>query len=292
MGDTKRRWGDRRDGQWLRNEDSMHQITPYLMPHRADNEAFIREQIDLTAINAYLAEKNAGESDFKYTLFHIIVAALVKTVTLRPRMNRFIQGRRLYQRNELSAAFVVKKQFTDSAHEALAFIRFTQEDTVDSVHAKIRDEVRVNRKAGSVDNSTSAMDTLCKLPRPLLRFIMWLLHGLDFLGKVPYGLIRTDPNYATLFLSNLGSIRLNAGYHHLNNWGTNSIFVTIGEKHPAPFYDAEGRMELREVLDLGLTLDERIADGYYYAKTVKLLKYLLQHPQLLEAPAKEEVLYE
>ena len=216
----------------------------------------------------------------------------MKTVTLRPRMNRFIQGRRLYQRNELSAAFVVKKQFTDSAHEALAFIRFTREDTVDSVHAKIRDEVRVNRKAGSVDNSTSAMDALCKLPRPLLRFIMWLLHGLDFLGKVPYGLIRTDPNYATLFLSNLGSIRLNAGYHHLNNWGTNSIFVTIGEKHPAPFYDAEGRMELREVLDLGLTLDERIADGYYYAKTVKLLKYLLQHPQLLEAPAKEEVLYE
>ena len=292
MGDTKRRWGDRRDGQWLRNEDSMHQITPYLMPNRADNEAFIREQIDLTAINAYLAEKNAGESDFKYTLFHIIVAALVKTVTLRPRMNRFIQGRRLYQRNELSAAFVVKKQFTDSAHEALAFIRFTQEDTVDSVHAKIRDEVRVNRKAGSVDNSTSAMDALCKLPRPLLRFIMWLLHGLDFQGKVPYGLIRTDPNYATLFLSNLGSIRLNAGYHHLNNWGTNSIFVTIGEKHPAPFYDAEGRVELREVLDLGLTLDERIADGYYYAKTVKLLKYLLQHPQLLETPAKEEVLYE
>ena len=292
MEETKRRRGYRRDGRWLREEDSLHQITPYLMPHRADNEAFIREQIDLTAINAYLAEKNAGESDFKYTLFHIIVAALVKTVTLRPRMNRFIQGRRLYQRNELSAAFVVKKQFTDSAHEALAFIRFTQEDTVDSVHAKIRDEVRVNRKAGSVDNSTSAMDALCKLPRPLLRFIMWLLHGLDFLGKVPYGLIRTDPNYATLFLSNLGSIRLNAGYHHLNNWGTNSIFVTIGEKHPAPFYDAEGRVELREVLDLGLTLDERIADGYYYAKTVKLLKYLLQHPQLLETPAKEEVLYE
>ena len=165
MDNAKRRWGDRRDGRWLREEDSLHQITPYLMPNRADNEAFIKEQIDLTAINAYLAEKNAGDIDFKYTFFHIIVAALVKTVTLRPRMNRFIQGRRLYLRNELSAAFVVKKQFTDSAHEALAFIRFTEEDTVDSVHNKIRDEVRVNRKAGNVDNSTSAMDMLCKLPR-------------------------------------------------------------------------------------------------------------------------------
>ena len=67
MDSTKRRWGDRRDGRWLREEDSLHQITPYLMPNRADNEAFIKEQIDLTAINAYLAEKNAGDIDFKYT---------------------------------------------------------------------------------------------------------------------------------------------------------------------------------------------------------------------------------
>ena len=93
MDHPKRRWGDRRDGRWLREEDSLHQITPYLMPNRADNEAFIKEQIDLTAINAYLAEKNAGDIDFKYTFFHIIVAALVKSVVLRPRMNRFIQGR-------------------------------------------------------------------------------------------------------------------------------------------------------------------------------------------------------
>ena len=55
MDNAKRRRGDRRDGRWLREEDSLHQITPYLMPNRADNEAFIKEQIDLTAINAYLA---------------------------------------------------------------------------------------------------------------------------------------------------------------------------------------------------------------------------------------------
>ena len=48
----------------------------------------------------------------------------------------------------------------------------------------------------------------------------------------------------------------------------------------------------REVMDLGITLDERIADGYYYSKTIKLLKYLLQNPELLETPAKEEVDYD
>ena len=51
-------------------------------------------------------------------------------------------------------------------------------------------------------------------------------------------------------------------------------------------------MDGREVMDLGITLDERIADGYYYSKTIKLLKYLLQNPELLETPAKEEVDYD
>ena len=292
MEKRKRRRGDRRDGRWLREEDSLHQITPYLMPNRCDNEAFIQEQIDLTAVNAYLAEKNRGEPAFKYTLFHIVVAALVKTVTLRPRMNRFIQGMRLYQRYDLTAAFVVRKQFTDTAREALAYIKFDDTDTMDSIHRKIQDEVILNRRADTVDNSTDGMDMLTKLPRFVLRFVMWALRRLDFYGRAPYSLVKTDPDYATLFLSNFGSIKLNAGYHHLNNWGTNSVFVTIGEKHLAPFYDAEGHAEMREVLDLGLTLDERIADGYYYSKTVKLLKYLLQNPRLLEAPAREEVQYE
>ena len=89
--------------------------------------------------------------------------------------------------------------------------------------------------------------------------------------------------------ADLGSIGLKAGYHHLNNWGTNSIFVTIGEKAMRPVYDAQGNEEIRPVLELGLTLDERIADGYYYAKTVKLVKHLLQNPELLERPAHEEV---
>ena len=35
---------------------------------------------------------------------------------------------------------------------------------------------------------------------------------------------------------------------------------------------------MRETLDLGLTIDERLADGYYYSKSVRLLKYLLAAP--------------
>ncbi|MBQ9832884.1 MAG: 2-oxo acid dehydrogenase subunit E2 [Clostridia bacterium] len=288
METRKRRWGDRKDGYRLHGLDPMHAFVPYLMPNRADNEAFIQEQVDLTNLLAYLDKKNENETDFKYTMFHVIAAAIVKTVVLRPHLNRFIKGCRVYQRNDISLAFVVKKEFNDESHEALAFIKFDENSTVDSVHELIKKEVRTCR-SDKLDNSTQGMDMLSKLPRWFMRIVMAILRRLDFYGRVPDSLIKTDPNHATVFISNLGSIKLNAGYHHLTNWGTNSVFIVIGAKHKAPFYDDDGNVEMRTVLELGLTLDERISDGYYYSKSVQLFKHLLTHPELLELPAKEEV---
>lgn len=288
MEKRKHKWGDRKDGYLLKGLDPLHAFVPYLMPNRADNEAFIQEQVDLTNLLAYLDKKNENETDFKYTMFHIIAAAIVKTVVLRPHLNRFIKGCRMYQRKDISLAFVVKKEFNDESHEALAFIKFDENSTIDSVHERIKQEVRTCRSE-KIDNSTQGMDTLSKLPRWFMRIVMFILRRLDFYGKVPNSLIKTDPNHATVFISNLGSIKLNAGYHHLTNWGTNSVFIVIGARHKAPFYDDEGNMEMRNVLELGLTLDERISDGYYYSKSVQLFKHLLTHPELLEKPAKEEV---
>lgn len=278
----KKRAGDRKDARWLRDLDALHAFVPYLYPNRADNEAYICERIDLTNINQYIEKKNAENPEMQYKLFQIIIAALVKTITLRPKMNRFVKGGRIYQRNVLSAAFVVKKEFADDGGEALAFVEFDEDTDIDSVRQKIYDIIHKCR--GTVmDNSTQGMDTLTKLPRFVLRFVMWILHKLDYYGRVPDFLIKEDPNYATVFVTNLGSIGLKSGYHHLSNWGTNSIFVVLGEKKV---------VNGREVIDIGLTLDERIADGYYYSKTVKLLKHLLHNPELLETPAKEEVDYE
>ena len=129
------------------------------------------------------------------------------------------------------------------------------------------------------------------LPRWLMRIVMWGLHRLDFYGKVPYDLIKADPNYASVFLTNLGSIKLKAGYHHLSNWGTTSVFVIVGETTKKPVFHDDGSYELREVLPVGITLDERIADGYYYARTIRLVKKLIECPELLDRPANEEVDY-
>ena len=224
-------------------------------------------------------------------MFHLIVAALLKTITLRPKLNRFIVNSNFYQRNEISAAFVVKKQFSDKGAEALAFLHSKEDFTVEDVHEYIRSQVQECRSE-KVDSSTENMDILNKLPRWLGKAAVKFIMFLDKHGWVPKDMVATDPYYSSVVLSNLGSIKLKCGYHHLTNWGTCSLFCIIGEKKMSPFFDENGYVVMKETLDLGLTIDERLADGYYYSKSVRLLKYLLEHPEELEKPLKEEVRYE
>ena len=285
-----KKFGDRRDGTLLRDIDSMHLFMPLMYPNRCDNEAFLSECIDLTNINKYLAQKNAGDPEYKYNLFQVMVTAMLKTITLRPKMNYFIANQNMYQRNEVSAAFTIKKIFSDNGGEALAFIHAKDSDTIDTIHNEIYRQVSYCR-SDNKDASTASMDAIQKLPRFLMKTIGRVARFLDRHGWMPRSIIATDPFYSSVVLSNLGSIKLHAGYHHLTNWGTCSVFCVIGEIKKRPFYDEEGNEELRESVDLTLTIDERIADGYYYSKTIRLLRKLLENPELLELPLNEKVEY-
>ena len=288
---TKKR-GDRFDGYWLRDEaPALGQFMAYLMPNRADNEAHINVDIDCRPLDAFLARKNEGRTEDKYTYFHLFLAATVKCFVLRPRMNRFISGNRLYMRDHISVSFVVKKRFEDKAEEGLAYKRYGENDTIDTLHESIMKEIRQCRREDVLDNSTDMMTKLLKLPRWMLRILVNILFTLDRNGKVPYDLIKADPNYSSIFMTNLGSIGMDSGYHHLNNWGTNSFFVMIGKKHLAPEWHEDGSCTVRPVISLGFTLDERIGDGYYYAGTVRLLHKLLENPELLELPFSTPVEY-
>ena len=290
MNDTKRHIGDRRDGTLLRDIDSMHIIMPMIYPNRCDNEAFISERIDLTNVDAYIAKRNAENPVFKFTLFHLIVAAILKVIVLRPKLNRFIANKNLYQRKELSASFVIKKQFNDASEEGMAFIRANGDSTLDTLREDLYKQI-THVKKGGTDSTMDAMDFLKKLPRFVVKFFIALMRWCDRHGIVPKSLIASDPYYASVILSNLGSIKLRSGYHHLTNWGTTSLFVVVGEMKMRPFYDDEGNAEFRNSVDLGLTIDERLADGYYYSRSVRMLKYILEHPECLEKPFNEPVEY-
>ena len=284
--------GDRFDGYWLRDEaPALTQFTAYLMPNRTDSEAHINADFDCRPLDAFLAKKNAGRTEDKYTYFHLFLAAAVKCFVLRPRMNRFIAGNRLYMRDHISVSFVVKKRFEDKSEEGLAYKRYDENDTIDTLHESIMQEIHQCRREDVLDNSSDLMTKLIRLPRWLLHIIMNILFALDRKGKVPYELIKADPNYSSIFMSNLGSIGMDSGYHHLNNWGTNSFFGMIGKKHLAPEWHEDGTCDVYPVISLGLTLDERIGDGFYYAGTVRLLHKILENPEILEQPFDTPVEY-
>ena len=281
--------GDRRDGELIRNVDSMHVIMPLMYPNRCDNEAYIGEVIDLTNINAYLEKKNANNPAYPYKLFQVMVTAMLKVITLRPEMNRFIANKNLYQRNHVSAAFTVKKIFKDGGDEALAKINAKPTDTIDTIHDEIFRQVSYVRKDDNKDQSTQSMDVLQKLPRPILKAVGAGARFLDRHGWMPAAVVATDPYQSSVVLSNIGSLHLHSGYHHLTNWGTTSVFVLVGEIQDRPFVQPDGSTVMKSSIELGLTIDERIADGYYYAKTIRLLKKILNEPELLERPLSEEV---
>lgn len=283
-----RRFGDRKDGTLLRDLDSMHYIMPLMYPNRCDNEAFMHLRVDLTKAEEYLAKKNVEGIPYKYNLFQLVVTAVLKTITLRPLLNRFIANGNMYQRNELTAAFTVKKIFSDKGGEALARINAKDTDTLDTIHEEIYRQVSFCR-SDNKDASTASMDIIQKIPGKHL--IGAAARFLDRHGWMPKSVTDGDPFYSSVYLSNLGSIKLGAGYHHLTNWGTCSVFCTIGQAKKRPFYDDDGTVHMKDSVDIGLTIDERIADGYYYSRTVQLLKTLLENPELLEKPLNEEVDY-
>lgn len=288
MDKQRRRWGDRKDGRWVKDVPGLQTVMAHLMPNRTDNEVYLHDTIDVTELVRYLEEKNEG-LDYKVTLFHCMITALARMVRERPLMNRFIQGHRMYERNEISLSFVCKRSFADHAEESLMVLAPKDTDTVNEISRKIAGDVAEARKSehstGGVD---ALLDTFAKIPRILLMPIIRIIRWLDFWGINPDFLTEGDPNYTTILCSNLGSIRCPAVYHHLNNYGTNSIMITIGTLHKEELLMPDGHREVRDAVDIGATLDERIADGFYFARSLRLIKHLFANPELLERPLGED----
>ncbi len=286
---AKRKWGDRKDARLIRKTTGLQCIMAHLMPKRCDAEVFLKDSFDVTELLKYMEKTNETYAmqgkDYKITLFHCVVMAVTKMIKERPFLNRFIQGRRLYERNEISMSFVAKRRFTDHSEEALMVLVPKESDTIHDISKKIVGDVRETRKSevanGGIDG---IMTILSKLPMPILAFVVWVIKVLDFFGHNLDAITQGDPNYTTVLLSNLGSIQCPAVYHHLNNYGTNSIMITIGTIHKEERIMPDGHKEIRDVVDFGATIDERIGDGFYFARSLKCMQYIFAHPELLEKP--------
>ena len=287
-----RKWGDRYDAKRVRDIDGLHFYMAYLMPKRTDAEVYINEKIDITELLKYIEEKNmSGER--KVTLFHCVIAAVARTVKMRPLLNRYISGKRYYMRNEISMGFTIKKKFTDHSEETLMIYRPKDEENLcaitDRLTPKVKEAKKEEKNGQSVDD---ILNIVKKLPKPIMHIFMAIMRFLDNTGLMPKAFSSVDTNYVTVMLSNLGSIKCDAVYHHLNNFGTNGIVITIGEMHKEVMLDENNNPIIRDVVNIGATQHERIADGFYFARSLKLIKHLFKNPHLLDKTLGEEIDFE
>ena len=261
---------NRFDGKLLKPEDGYHGVLPYIMPKRTEAEVSYGDDIDITKLMEFIDKYNE-ENGTKLKLFHCVCYAIGRTIYHRPKLNYFIAGRRFYERNNISLSFVCKQQFEDYGKEVLMFMKIKEDDTIENISKQILGETKKARTSGTNDVD-KLMEFVAKLPRWFLEIFFWVLSRLEYHGIYPKSLAMGDPNYSTCLLSNLGSIKANSCYHHLSNYGTNSMMLTLGTIKKG---------EDKTTVDFHISLDERIADGFYFAKSLRLVKYLLGNPELL-----------
>ena len=276
----------RYDGTLIKETDPFHSIVPYVMPKRTEAEVSITETFDITELNKFIKKEN--EKGNNYKLFHCICTAVAKTIYHRPKLNIFVSGRHFYQRKDITLSFVAKQKFNDVADEILMFLKVEPTMTLDEISHIILGDVKKARE-NSGNSLDKTMATVTKLPRFLLELVFFVVKRLEYHGRVPVGLMKGDPNYSTVLLSNLGSIGAKSCYHHLSNYGTCSLMFTIGTAHSIVQKDENGNLVNRDVVDITYTLDERIADGFYFAKSLRIGKYLFENPELLLEPIESKL---
>lgn len=289
----KRKHGDRFDGEWVRDLDSLKTICMHIMPKRTEAEVCCHDVIDVTETLKYLEKKNAEHPNYKTTIFHCFVVCVARILRERPKLNWYVQGRRTYARKEISVCFMAKRRFKDDSEESFMTFVPKDDDNLDSVSHWIYGDLQEMRKS---EHATGGIDktlvTLAKLPRWLLMIIGRIVVRLDFWGHGIEDLAKGDSNFASVLLSNLGSIQCPSVYHHLNNYGTNSIVITIGQIHKEARVMEDGSIQARDVMDFSATLDERIADGFYMSKSLKLIKHVFANPELFDKPLGENSGYD
>lgn len=285
MKKDRRRFGDRYDGKLLRGMDPFYKIIPYIMKSRVDSQVFFDDKITLTKTEEYLRQKRAENIQMRF--LHVVCAAIVRTISQKPRLNRFVAGRKLYARNGIFISLAVKKDMSENSPETTVKIEFEPTDTIFDVVEKVNNAIYENQNAEANNETDKTAKLIMMCPRFIVRAIVKLAVWLDNWGKLPKLLNRVSPFHTSLFITDMGSLGVQPVYHHIYNFGTTSIFVAFGLKNKEKIIDRNNNIIERRYIDMKIVVDERICDGFYYAKAFRIFRRYMENPHLLEkAPEK------
>ncbi len=272
-------WWSRPDGTLVGDVPPTRAIMPYLMRRRNESAVYFTQEVDLRAVAPALADFHA-RYDQHVTVFHAVLAALARTLHERPGINRFVAGGRLYQRHGVQLSWAAKQRFDDDGALVVVKRDFPRDEKFLDL---VRDvDGRDDHARTDGDHATDReLRAVLALPGVARRAVLAGLRTADAFGALPRWFIDDDPMFASAFLANLGSLRLDAAFHHLYEYGTIGLFCVIGAAAEVPVAAEDGGWELRPHVTLRLTYDERLEDGFYARGSLERFQQLLEDPDEL-----------
>ena len=275
-------WGDRIDGRRIRTEPPMNQVSPYIMWTRGGSTNYFEESIEITNIERYIRQKRR-EGLTSFGLMHILLASYCRTLCKYPALNRFIAGQKIYSRgNDIQFCLVVKKEMTSSSPETVIKVHLLPTDTAEDVYNKLNTEIEKVKNSPLDSSFDNLAHAFMLIPGLFLKFLVWVLRVLDYLGLLPKFLLELSPFHGSVFFTSMGSLGIPPIYHHLYDFGNLPVFCSFGCKRRALELEEDGSVVQRKYLDFKFAMDERIADGFYYASFFKHFKRILHHPEMLD----------
>jgi hypothetical protein len=281
----------RPDGTLVRDVPATRRIMPYIMPGRTQSTVYFEQTLDVTRALAFIDDYNAkreaaadgadGKAG-KIGIFHVFTFAAVRAIGARPRLNRFTMGGRVYQRDGIWIAFSAKRAMNDDAPVTVAKRRFDPEATFDDHLATLRSGI-AESKTSERTRTDKELGLVLALPGPFVRFFVWLARWLDDWNVLPGFYIHGDPMYASLFVANLGSVGLEAAFHHLYEYGNCPLFAAVGRVRKETTLAEDGTPRTRSICTVRYSFDERIEDGLYCAAGLELLKKIVEEAALVGA---------
>jgi hypothetical protein len=280
----------RPDGVLVKNETPVRSIMPYIMRGRNESIIYHDAIYDITKLRAFLRSFNhQNDRAQPATLFHFYLWACTQILADRPGLNRFVSGGKMYQRKGIFLSFAAKKELADDAPLVTVKLEFWKGEPFADCCKRIVEAI----KGGRSDRKSSVDKELAlamMLPGPVLSLIMGLMRALDRVNLMPGWMIASDPLYTSMFVTNLGSVGLDRTYHHLYEYGTAAMFAAMGMPRKQLMPDRAGNPVVRDVLEVRFSLDERVNDGLYCARSLALLKKLMEDPVAYMAGTGADVL--
>ncbi len=275
------RW--RPDGDYVRDLPRTRRIMPFIMRKRNESIVFFEQKLDTGKALPFLQEFRQ-HTGLHATMLHLLIYASAQMLKDRPRMNRFVAGGRIFQRRGIWISFSAKKRKTDDAPVVLVKREINPAWNFEELVRQIEGGISESRsdKLSATDVELSLM---FKLPVFLIGWLVWLLMKLDHFGLLPGSFIRKDPLFASIFIVNLGSINLDAGYHHLYEYGNIPMLIMAGLNKKEVVVNPDGKPEIRPMMTLRYSFDERIEDGLYGARALAIMKRIIEDPAQSTLPS-------